>query len=103
MVDEQTARLTQAQRRDNTRARLLAAATDLFSQNGYHRTQVMDIVTRARVSAATFYRYFYDKQAIFCAIAEELATHEVEEARKARAMIASAPHASPQRHRPLRG
>jgi AcrR family transcriptional regulator len=83
-------RLTQAQRRDQTRARLLDAATELFSQHGYHRTQVMDIVTTARVSAGTFYRYFDDKQGIFFAIAEELSGHEVEEARNARAMILEA-------------
>lgn len=80
-------RLTQAQRRDQTRAKLLEAAKDLFSLQGYHRTQVMDIVTRARVSAGTFYRYFDDKQGIFFAITQELSAHEVEEARKARAMI----------------
>jgi AcrR family transcriptional regulator len=91
MVDEQLARLTQAQRRDYTRVKLLQAATELFSQNGYHRTQVMDIVTKAHVSAGTFYRYFDDKQGIFFAIAEELGGHEVEEARKARAMILEAP------------
>jgi AcrR family transcriptional regulator len=79
-------RKTQAQRRDQTRAKLLAAATDLFSRNGYHRTQVMDIVTRARVSAGTFYRYFDDKQGIFQAIAEELSDHEVDEAQKTRSM-----------------
>ena len=85
--NDATDRTTQ-ERRDQARAKLLAAATDLFaSQNGYHRTQVMDIVTQARVSAGTFYRYFDDKQGIFFAIAEELASHEVEEARKARAMI----------------
>jgi AcrR family transcriptional regulator len=89
--DESIERLTQEQRRDHARAKLLAVATDLFSQNGYHRTQVMDIVTQAHVSAGTFYRYFEDKQAIFFAIAEELAAHEVEEARKARAMIQGAP------------
>jgi AcrR family transcriptional regulator len=91
MVDEQSARLTQAQRRDHTRQKLLAAATDLFSKSGYHRTQVMDIVTKAHVSAGTFYRYFDDKQGIFFAIAEELGGHEVEEAIKARAMILEAP------------
>ncbi|MDD9934945.1 MAG: TetR/AcrR family transcriptional regulator, partial [Myxococcales bacterium] len=70
---------------------LLEAATDLFGKNGYHRTQVMDIVTRAHVSAGTFYRYFDDKQGIFFAIADRLSGHEVEEARKARQMILTAP------------
>jgi AcrR family transcriptional regulator len=91
MTRECIERLTQAERRDKTRGRLLAAATDLFGQHGYHKTQVMDIVTRARVSAGTFYRYFDDKQGIFFALAEELACHEVEEARKARDMIVGAP------------
>jgi AcrR family transcriptional regulator len=84
-------RLTQAQRRDQTRARLLDAAKELFSQHGYHRTQVMDIVSSARVSAGTFYRYFEDKQGIFFAIAEELSSHELEDARKARAMVLESP------------
>ena len=71
MHDHGMGRLTQAERRDKTRAKLLAAATELFSQHGYHRTQVMDIVTTAHVSAGTFYRYFDDKQGNFVAIAEE--------------------------------
>ena len=91
MTRELIERLTQAERRDKTRGRLLAAATDLFGQHGYHKTQVMDIVTRARVSAGTFYRYFDDKQGIFFALAEELTLHEVDEARKARDMIVGAP------------
>jgi AcrR family transcriptional regulator len=90
MAETTSERPTQEQRRDQARAKLLAVATALFSEHGYHRTQVMDIVSQARVSAATFYRYFDDKQSIFCAIADELAAHEVEEARKARAMIAGA-------------
>jgi AcrR family transcriptional regulator len=79
--------LTQAQRREQTRARLLDAAKELFSEHGYHRTQVMDIVTRARVSAGTFYRYFDHKAGMFFAIADELRDHEVEAARKAGAMV----------------
>jgi AcrR family transcriptional regulator len=90
-MDETTClRKTQAQRRDFTRAKLLDAAKLLFSHHGYHRTQVMDIVTRAHVSAGTFYRYFDDKQGIFFAIADELSVHELEEASKARAMILEA-------------
>ncbi|HMI90998.1 MAG TPA: helix-turn-helix domain-containing protein, partial [Polyangiales bacterium] len=91
MQEQSVGRLTQAERRDKTRARLLAAATELFSQNGYHRTQVMDIVTTAHVSAGTFYRYFDDKQGIFFAIADEVGGHELDEAKKARAMVLEAP------------
>src|SRR5688572_11612837 len=91
MTETVCGRLTQAQRRDQTRAKLLQAAKALFGKHGYHRTQVMDIVTSAHVSAGTFYRYFDDKQGIFFAIAEELSGHEVEEARKARAMVLESP------------
>jgi len=91
MQEHGVGRLTQAERRDKTRARLLAAATELFSLNGYHRTQVMDIVTTAHVSAGTFYRYFDDKQGIFFAIADEVGSHELDEATKARAMVLEAP------------
>ena len=90
MVDIPCLRKTQAQRRDHTRAKLLDAAKDLFSRNGYHRTQVMDIVTRAHVSAGTFYRHIDDKQGIFHVIAEELGGHDLDEASKARAMILEA-------------
>jgi len=86
-----SARANQGERRgDNTRARLIAAATELFSQHGYHRTQVVDIASRARASAGTFYRYFDDKQGIFAAIAEELSCHEVSEAERTRAMVLQA-------------
>lgn len=80
-----------ALRRHLTRSKLLAAAKGLFGKHGYHRTQVMDIVNQARVSAGTFYKHFDDKQGIFSAIAEELSCHELAEAERASAMILQAP------------
>lgn len=52
-------------RRAATREKLVAAAQQLFSRNGYHNTQVMDIVSAAGVSAGTFYKYYKDKKDIF--------------------------------------
>jgi AcrR family transcriptional regulator len=84
-------RLTQAERRDTTQQKLIAAAIDLFGKSGYHGTQVMDIVSQAHVSAGTFYRYFEDKQAIFFAIVEQLTRFEAEEMRAAHAALRAAP------------
>lgn len=87
----QTTRPTQAERRDTTQQKLIAAAIDLFGKSGYHGTQVMDIVSQAHVSAGTFYRYFEDKQAIFFAIMEQLSAYEAEEMRAAHQALKAAP------------
>lgn len=52
-------------RREKTRERIIGAACDLFSKNGYHNTQVMDIVKAVGMSAGTFYNHFKDKRDIF--------------------------------------
>lgn len=56
-----------------TRGRILDAALDVFSENGYHDSAVDDIVRRADSSKGTFYFHFPSKQAIFMALAEEAA------------------------------
>ncbi|WP_319525942.1 TetR/AcrR family transcriptional regulator [uncultured Desulfosarcina sp.] len=53
-----------------TRQRLVAAAVDLFHENGYQKTRVSDIVARTGVSQGTFYLYFRSKEAIFLHICE---------------------------------
>jgi AcrR family transcriptional regulator len=57
-------------RRFETRQKLLNCARALFSKQGYHNTQVIDIVKEARVSAGTFYNYFVDKKDIFQQLTE---------------------------------
>lgn len=44
-----------------TRARLLAAAIDLFARQGYDRTTVAEISAAAGVTEMTFYRHFGSK------------------------------------------
>lgn len=44
-----------------TRARLLAAALDLFARQGYDRTTVAEIAAAAGVTEMTFYRHFGSK------------------------------------------
>lgn len=59
--------------RGDSRARLLAAARDLFVARGFHATRPQDISRTAGVGHGTFYLHFKDKQACFLAFAEEAA------------------------------
>jgi TetR/AcrR family fatty acid metabolism transcriptional regulator len=52
-------------KREETREKIVEAACELFSQHGYHDTQVMDIVKAVGMSAGTFYNYFMDKRDLF--------------------------------------
>jgi len=53
-----------------TKEKLLEAAVELMSRNGYHRTKVADIVERAGVAQGTFYIYFASKKALFIHLVE---------------------------------
>ncbi|MEO0938191.1 MAG: TetR/AcrR family transcriptional regulator [Pseudomonadota bacterium] len=44
-----------------TRARLLAVATELAAENGYEAMRIEDIVSRAGVAKGTFFAHFRDK------------------------------------------
>lgn len=59
------------QRADETRDRILAAALDLFTRNGYDATGVAEICTAAGVSKGAFYHHFPTKQGVFLALLEQ--------------------------------
>jgi AcrR family transcriptional regulator len=54
------------------REELLAAAREVLATNGYERTTVSSIATRANVAQGTFYLYFPSKEALPGAIARQL-------------------------------
>jgi AcrR family transcriptional regulator len=54
------------------RERLVLAAVDLFSEQGYDATTVTQIAGRAGVTKSTFFRYFPDKREILVAGQETL-------------------------------
>lgn len=48
-----------------TRERLVRAALDLFTAQGYRATTTLEIAARARIAEATIYRHFPGKEALF--------------------------------------
>jgi AcrR family transcriptional regulator len=68
---------------DEQRRRILEATADLVAEQGYAETTIEQIVRRARVGYATFYKHYTDKQEAFLALldaAVERTAYVVEEA-----------------------
>lgn len=56
---------------EQTRKRLLDAATEVFNRVGYHGTDSNEIAHHAGYATGTFYKHFADKKAIFLAVYEQ--------------------------------
>ena len=56
--------------RATRRAEILAAASRLFANNGFHSTSMADIIGESGLSAGAVYRYFRSKEEIIGAVAE---------------------------------
>jgi TetR/AcrR family transcriptional regulator len=57
------------------RERILVAALDIFSTQGFSNTTVQEIAERARVGKGTFYTYFPSKEDVLTYLLEEGLTH----------------------------
>ena len=64
--------IDQAEASGGRREQLLAAAREVLAENGYERTTVSSIASRANVAQGTFYLYFPSKEALPGALAMEL-------------------------------
>lgn len=62
-------------RKARTRAAILAAASDLFQENGYEHTSIQQIAERADTGVGTLYGYFRSKEDV---LREVLRQHSVE-------------------------
>ena len=60
------------ERTDRRRAEILAAASRVFADRGYHRTTVRQIARQAGIADGTIYLYFRSKQDVLLALAGEL-------------------------------
>lgn len=78
MAAQRTARQLRA---DDTKARLFAAASELFATRGYHATTVDAIAKRAGVAKGTFFVHYATKDAVIT----ELVRIQTRMAKKARA------------------
>lgn len=72
-------RLSRAEQQEQTRARLLAAAADLFTRRGVNGASVEQIAEHAGYSRGAFYSNFADKQALVAALLMERTRREAEE------------------------
>src|SRR3954447_245095 len=61
-------RMTQAQRRESTRAALLEAGRRLFAERGYNAVAAEEIVTEAGVTRGALYHHFDGKAGLFEAV-----------------------------------
>lgn len=74
---------TQKERRDATRAALLAAGRDWFGRVGFHATTTTDLVATASVTRGALYHHFADKEALFAVLARQVAEEMAVDARQA--------------------
>ena len=60
-----------------TKEKILWAATSLFSEKGFHKTNTKEIAAQAGVAIGSFYAYFKDKKSVFLEIYQSCFTHEI--------------------------
>jgi len=58
--------------RQARRDQVLRHAKRIFARKGYHRTNIADIIARARIARGTFYLYFHNKKDLFEELLEQV-------------------------------
>lgn len=64
--------------RSARRAEIVAAASRVFSEHGYHATTVSRVIEAAGISRGTFYLYFDSKESLFLELLERFVLRIVE-------------------------
>ena len=65
-----------------TKSKILESAIKIFSEKGYFKTKVSDIVANANLSQGTFYNYFTNKDECFMEILKSLNNETIEKMNK---------------------
>jgi TetR/AcrR family transcriptional regulator, fatty acid metabolism regulator protein len=68
-------------RKDDKRARILAAAVKVFARKGYFAARVSEIAKKAGVADGTIYLYFRSKEDILVSLFDEVMAGHLEQAR----------------------
>jgi len=79
------------ERGEESRQRLVEAATELISERGYRATSVNDICRRAGVAKTALYWHFEHKEGLLAAVLDALGGRWIEELQK-RAYLRALPH-----------
>jgi AcrR family transcriptional regulator len=75
-------RRTQAQRRAETRARLLAAARWTFARHGYHATSLARVSEKAGCTKGAVYDHFGSKEGLFLALLDQQFATRIKQAQQ---------------------
>lgn len=71
-TDSMNVKTRKTEQSEATRAALLKAARELFTERGYNATSTEEVVRRARVTRGALYHHFRDKSDLFAAVFEDL-------------------------------
>ncbi len=63
---------TKVEQSTRTRARIIAAAQTIFTEEGFAKAALADIVKKAKVTTGAIYHHFGGKKELFIAVAEHL-------------------------------
>lgn len=88
-------RFTREQKRQQTRERLLDAATEVFSQRGFHAASVDEVAETAGFSKGAVYSNFDNKEDLFLALFERRFEQEVQGWGSIGSHITSSPESVP--------